>query len=239
MDELEIGGKKYISSRRAAKENKYHIDYIGQLIRAGKVLGKKVGRSWYVEEVSLRDYLKGEVRQPIVQTAPVVEPVPQPSPAVSVEATIPVQVFAPAPAAPIIEEKETPAYVRPAVVEKIYEEKIPARVTEVPRAKNLMYVEDDEPMLPVLEGRSRSNADFVPVPMRRVTPEAEEVTITVEEPAQYRAKNNTSLGLVARSRSIVFAALLILTLTAVASSVLVTSITVSEGQPASVAITIK
>src|SRR5690348_163418 len=63
MDELEIGGKKYLSSRRAAKENKYHTDYIGQLIRAGKIVGKKVGRAWYVEEGSLQTYLKSESGQ--------------------------------------------------------------------------------------------------------------------------------------------------------------------------------
>ncbi len=41
MDELEISGKRYISTRLAAKEHKYHADYIGQLIRAKKILGQK------------------------------------------------------------------------------------------------------------------------------------------------------------------------------------------------------
>ena len=53
MDELEISGRRYISSRRAAKENRYHMDYIGQLIRAGRIVGSKVGRTWYVDEESL------------------------------------------------------------------------------------------------------------------------------------------------------------------------------------------
>ncbi len=57
MDELEISGKRYLSSRRAAKQYNYHSDYIGQLIRAGKVEGTKVGRAWYVEAVSLKTYL--------------------------------------------------------------------------------------------------------------------------------------------------------------------------------------
>ncbi len=61
MDELEISGKRYISTRRAGKEHKYHSDYIGQLIRGGKVKGQKVGRSWYVDEVSLATYLGKEV----------------------------------------------------------------------------------------------------------------------------------------------------------------------------------
>ena len=60
MDELEISGKRYISTRRAAKEHKYHSDYIGQLIRAGKVEGQKVGRSWYVIADSLAEYLGKE-----------------------------------------------------------------------------------------------------------------------------------------------------------------------------------
>lgn len=60
MDELEISGKRYISTRRAGKEHKYHSDYIGQLIRAGKVDGQKVGRSWYVAEDSLAEYLGKE-----------------------------------------------------------------------------------------------------------------------------------------------------------------------------------
>jgi len=60
MDELEISGKRYISSKRAARENRYHVDYIGQLIRSGKIIGSKVGRTWYVEVDSLNNYLGQE-----------------------------------------------------------------------------------------------------------------------------------------------------------------------------------
>lgn len=60
MDELEISGKRYISSRRAAKQHGYHSDYIGQLVRAGKVDGQKVGRAWYVDEESLKAYFSKE-----------------------------------------------------------------------------------------------------------------------------------------------------------------------------------
>ena len=60
MDELEISGKRFISSKRAAKENRYHTDYIGQLIRSGKIVGSKVGRTWYVEAESLAAYLGKE-----------------------------------------------------------------------------------------------------------------------------------------------------------------------------------
>ena len=57
MDELTIGGKLYISARRAAKEHKYHSDYLGQLVRAGKLEGTKVGRSWYISKASLSNFL--------------------------------------------------------------------------------------------------------------------------------------------------------------------------------------
>ena len=58
MDELEISGKRFISTRRAAKEYKYHSDYIGQLIRGNKVVGQKVGRAWYAEADSLAKYFE-------------------------------------------------------------------------------------------------------------------------------------------------------------------------------------
>ena len=69
MDELEISGTRYISSRRAAKEYGYHSDYIGQLIRAKKVLGTKVGRAWYVGEDSLCAHL-GVEKKPTPKESP-------------------------------------------------------------------------------------------------------------------------------------------------------------------------
>ncbi len=53
MDELIIGGKQYISSRRAAEITGYAKDYIGQLCRGKRIEGKLVGRNWYVEPRSL------------------------------------------------------------------------------------------------------------------------------------------------------------------------------------------
>ncbi|HVV15504.1 MAG TPA: hypothetical protein VHD55_03850 [Candidatus Paceibacterota bacterium] len=88
MDELEISGKRYISTRLAAKQYKYHADYIGQLIRAKKIVGQKVGRSWYVDAEFLADYLKNpkpaEEPKKILSVAPVVraeaaEEVPEPA----------------------------------------------------------------------------------------------------------------------------------------------------------------
>jgi excisionase family DNA binding protein len=59
MDELEVSGKKYISSKRASEITGYAKDYIGQLARAGKIEGTRVGRAWYVNEAQLKTYLGG------------------------------------------------------------------------------------------------------------------------------------------------------------------------------------
>ncbi|MEK7531845.1 MAG: hypothetical protein AAB545_02900, partial [Patescibacteria group bacterium] len=56
MDEIFLEGKKLISASRAAEMSGYTQDYIGELVRAGKFLGKKVGRVWYVEEDTLHEY---------------------------------------------------------------------------------------------------------------------------------------------------------------------------------------
>lgn len=54
MEELEIQGKKYISSKRASEITGYAKDYVGQLARGGKVPAQRVGRSWYVDEEEIR-----------------------------------------------------------------------------------------------------------------------------------------------------------------------------------------
>ncbi|HWH07282.1 MAG TPA: hypothetical protein VNU47_02025 [Candidatus Paceibacterota bacterium] len=59
MDELTIGDKIYISSKRAAEITGYAKDYIGQLCREGRVNATLVGRSWYVLESSLRAHRFG------------------------------------------------------------------------------------------------------------------------------------------------------------------------------------
>ncbi len=53
MDELEIQGKKYISSKRASELTGYAKDYIGQMARSGKIPGMRMGRAWYVEKAVL------------------------------------------------------------------------------------------------------------------------------------------------------------------------------------------
>jgi len=56
MDVLEFNGKTYVKAATAARELGYTADYVGQLCRGGKVDAQLVGRSWYVDEDSLREH---------------------------------------------------------------------------------------------------------------------------------------------------------------------------------------
>ena len=121
MDTLQISGKWYVSSRRAAKEHGYHSDYIGQLIRSGKVKGQKVGRSWYVLADSLTDYLDTPEGRKTASATPakIVEEAP-------VTATVEDETIAPTPLTEIVEEPLP--VVQPAEEEKeteVVEEELP------------------------------------------------------------------------------------------------------------------
>ena len=65
MDELVIGEKKYISSKKAAELTGYAKDYIGQLCREGRVEARLVGRSWYVLESSISEHRFGKQEEEI------------------------------------------------------------------------------------------------------------------------------------------------------------------------------
>lgn len=91
MDELTIGDKVYISTKRAADITGYAKDYVGQLCREGRVEATLVGRSWYVLESSIREHRFGEEtkktssfeeKEPILNTWSV--PVYKPEPVVEV-----------------------------------------------------------------------------------------------------------------------------------------------------------
>ncbi len=77
MDELVIGEKKYISSKKAAELTGYAKDYIGQLCREGRVEARLVGRSWYVLESSIAEHRFGKqeevVKEPEAEESEVVE----------------------------------------------------------------------------------------------------------------------------------------------------------------------
>ncbi len=55
-DELPIGDKIYVSSKKAAAATGYAQDYIGQLARGGLIEAQRVGGLWYVRLDSLTGY---------------------------------------------------------------------------------------------------------------------------------------------------------------------------------------
>ncbi|MBP9757568.1 MAG: helix-turn-helix domain-containing protein [Candidatus Pacebacteria bacterium] len=57
-DELELHGKTYVSSKKAAESTGYARDYIGQLSRGGLIDAERVGGLWYVSMESLQNYEK-------------------------------------------------------------------------------------------------------------------------------------------------------------------------------------
>jgi hypothetical protein len=59
MKEITINGVEYKPATALAKEFKYTTDYIGQLCRAKKVDAQLIGRSWYVNPLSLKNHKKG------------------------------------------------------------------------------------------------------------------------------------------------------------------------------------
>ena len=62
-DEINVGGKHYILSRRAAEMSAYTQDYIGQLARGGLIDAQRIGGLWYVEMESLLNYKKDSENQ--------------------------------------------------------------------------------------------------------------------------------------------------------------------------------
>lgn len=53
VSEVVLSGKRYISAKRAAEISGYANDYIGQLCRSGKLESTRIGRNWYVGELSI------------------------------------------------------------------------------------------------------------------------------------------------------------------------------------------
>jgi outer membrane biosynthesis protein TonB len=159
MDELEISGKRYISTRRAAREHGYHSDYMGQLIRGKKVAGEKVGRAWYIDEESLAAYL-GKAPAPAVpveqNTGPAPEPVvvqqlaPEPEPQHEHEPEPePEPVPLPTPVALHVEVAPAPVEIKkeePAEIQIPIHKPAPA----IEEIGGLRYAQDDSPSLPLV-----------------------------------------------------------------------------------------
>lgn len=57
-DEIICNGKCHLSLRSAARVSGYHRDYLGQMIRAEKLLGVRIGRSYYIERGKLSEFLR-------------------------------------------------------------------------------------------------------------------------------------------------------------------------------------
>jgi hypothetical protein len=55
----------YISLKQAGHISGYHPDYIGALIRSGKVKGKKIGKNWMVSESDVRAHFSRKHYAPI------------------------------------------------------------------------------------------------------------------------------------------------------------------------------
>ena len=62
-DEINVSGKRYILSRRAAEMSAYTQDYIGQLARRGLIDAQRIGGLWYVEMESLLSHKKDSENQ--------------------------------------------------------------------------------------------------------------------------------------------------------------------------------
>ena len=245
MDELEIAGRRYLSTRRAAKEHKYTPDYVGQLIRGGKVVGKKVGRSWYVEEASLNAYLNGEAAPARAAAAatPVVKMQEKP-----IERLVEEPAFAPAPVNEVAVEnipepemqkeeiKEEEKTFEPVVVKtkNLEEHHIPIRTTVMPVQEKpvagLRYVVDDEPALPEIK-RKVTLTTAPAVSVRREVAEAPHEEEEREEYAEIIL--NKKIGTFAIV-GLVIAGIATLSATAVLSATLSSRIVVEQGQVASV-----
>ena len=230
MDELEIAGRRYLSTRRAAKEHKYTPDYVGQLIRGGKVVGKKVGRSWYVEEASLNAYLNGEAAPARAVTAATqVAPAPAPVNEVAVENI-------PEPEMQKEEIKEEEKTFEPVIVKtkNLEEHHIPIRTTVMPVQEKpvagLRYIADDEPALPEIK-RKVTLTTAPAVSVRREVAEAPHEEEEREEYAEIIL--NKKIGTFAIV-GLVIAGIVTLSATAVLSATLSSRIVVEQGQVASV-----
>lgn len=68
MDEISVKGEKYIKAGLIASKFGYTQDYVGQLCRGKQVKATLVGRSWYVNEDSLKEHKKGRYRSSLVKS---------------------------------------------------------------------------------------------------------------------------------------------------------------------------
>ena len=203
MDSIEIEGKEYVSAKRASREHRYTMDYVGQLIRAGKIEGKKVGRAWYVDQASLEAYTR---------TLGSTSEAPSPRKIAVSEA---------APSAPVIRQVEAPAHrieikavesaaaeavavgpmVQEVVTAHVEVKKQPEPVYEAPKPYlkparesldevfSMRYLEDSEPTLPSISERKEERAIHQQIAVRTLQSDAyqklQRPEVEVEEETRY------------------------------------------------------
>ena len=244
MDELEISGKRYISTRRAGKDHNYHADYIGQLIRANKVEGKKVGRAWYVGADSLAAYLGKEapVHAPFARSAKSVPKTP-------VEMTMPVVVdeeeTEPEINEDTIQEPEVPE--RDVIVEEEKVETIPIYKTtrEAREAKGgLRYIADEGPLIPHVKKITDEHtvvikhAEPQPIPVKL---ESFKPTMlaTLAKPLPIVNKKRSNALLSVRIGAVALLGIIVFAIAGLLSTHLFFTLTIDGGQSASVGYSIK
>ena len=233
MDELEISGKRYISSKRIAKENKYHPDYMGQLIRAGKVAGTKVGRAWYVEEESFASYL-GQERKPYVPpvaVAPVITEV-KPIEIQAQEVHVPVSIA-------VVEEKKEEvvpiSIVKEPVEEKIAREEIfiPERIYAAPaevKKTKLTYISDSSPLFPEIGSRQKN----IEKPASMAIHKEDPYKGVLIQPAHEQRNQKSKIWFFVSATSIVVLGAVVFAFAFFGSVGLDTTVVVQNGKPASV-----
>ena len=57
---VDIGGVRHIAAGKLAAESGYGRDYISRLARQHRVAGYQLGRLWYIQEKSFRDFLNAQ-----------------------------------------------------------------------------------------------------------------------------------------------------------------------------------
>ncbi|MBI4121055.1 MAG: hypothetical protein HY457_02280, partial [Parcubacteria group bacterium] len=66
--EIFFNNKRHISSKRSGEMFGYTHDYVSRLCREGKVSGRRIGKTWYAEEDSLRTFLASNGQNGKVKT---------------------------------------------------------------------------------------------------------------------------------------------------------------------------
>ena len=67
IEEKNIGGFNFLTTKEASKISGYSPDYISRLCRTGKVVGQQIGRSWFVDPKSFEAFLN-EHQEELKQT---------------------------------------------------------------------------------------------------------------------------------------------------------------------------